>query len=747
VIIGKVIDLDDKTAIIMTDDFAFLNVIKTPKMEIGLKVQVLESDIIEPKRLQRRYLSGAAVAACFVMVLSLVLMFINGNTARKDIYAYVSVDINPSIELSIDYNNKIAEAMALNQDATTVLQELELKGKTVAEALEEVVQKSKEYGFIAKEKENIVLISAACDSKAETGSDSEDKIDKLLNDVNKVVIDLKDSGITAKVLKLTSEEREVSKEKDISMGRYAVYLKAKEQNVDLTIETIKDADLLDIISKVSIDDENIVVENNGRVDTTSTAPTVSTVPSVAETPLATPASERAEGPAATEFTGSTPTASSGATADKTGGIPVKSSPEQSSPRESALPDPTATVTKQKASPTPKTSPTPIMPSSGIPWVDKSNEKINQIRKRNVQIKIVDSNNKPIEGAYVEVTQTNHAFAFGTAITRKAMYDPNYSKFIKDHFNWAVFENESKWYSNEANMGMVNYADADYLYEFCRSNGIKVRGHCIFWETEEWQPLWVRGLDPLSLRSALDNRLNSVVGHFKGRFVHWDVNNEMIHGNFFKSRLGDSIWPYMFNKAREIDPDAKYFVNNNITTLQEADDCIAQVNWLKSQGVRIDGIGVHGHFGETVDRNVVQGILDRLSTLNIPIWITEYDSFTSDEYKRADNLENLYRTAFSHPSVEGIIMWGFWERVHWRGKEAAIVNDNWTLNEAGRRFESLMEEWTTKAYGSTDSLGSFGFRGFYGTYKVTVTVPGKGKFDYTLNLNQGNGAFQYTYRIP
>jgi len=40
--------------------------------------------------------------------------------------------------------------------------------------------------------------------------------------------------------------------------------------------------------------------------------------------------------------------------------------------------------------------------------------------------------------------------------------------------------------------------------------------------------------------------------------------------------------------------------------------------------------------------------------------TEYDSVTPDEYRRADNLENLYRTAFSHPSVEGIVMWGFWE---------------------------------------------------------------------------------------
>jgi len=200
--------------------------------------------------------------------------------------------------------------------------------------------------------------------------------------------------------------------------------------------------------------------------------------------------------------------------------------------------------------TPRNSPTPVIPSTGIQWIDQANERINEIRKRNVQIKVVDSSNKPIENAYVEAVLTNHAFGFGTAITRRAMYDSNYTKFIKDHFNWAVFENESKWYTS-------------------RSNGIKVRGHCIFWEAEEWQPAWVRSLDPFTLRFAVDNRLNSAVGHFKGKFEHWDVNNEMIHGNFFKSRLGESIWPYMFNRAREIDPNAKYFVNNNITTLKLA----------------------------------------------------------------------------------------------------------------------------------------------------------------------------------
>jgi len=37
VIVGKVLDMDEKTAIIMTDDFAFLNVVRTSEMAVGKK--------------------------------------------------------------------------------------------------------------------------------------------------------------------------------------------------------------------------------------------------------------------------------------------------------------------------------------------------------------------------------------------------------------------------------------------------------------------------------------------------------------------------------------------------------------------------------------------------------------------------------------------------------------------------------------------------------------------------------------
>ncbi len=113
----------------------------------------------------------------------------------------------------------------------------------------------------------------------------------------------------------------------------------------------------------------------------------------------------------------------------------------------------------------------------------------------------------------------------------------------------------------------------------------------------------------------------------------------------------------------------------------------------------------------------------MAELGLRIWITEYDSEHADPAVRADNLETLYRIAFSKPAVEGVLIWGLWAGSHWRVANAAIVDLDWTLNEAGQRYQSLLAEWTTATNGSTDVVGAFQFRGFHGAYDLTLTPPG------------------------
>jgi endo-1,4-beta-xylanase len=357
------------------------------------------------------------------------------------------------------------------------------------------------------------------------------------------------------------------------------------------------------------------------------------------------------------------------------------------------------------------------------WKAQANARIEQIRKRDVRLLIVDAHGNPVPGVSVNVKQTRNRFAFGSAINGN-ISNPNYAAFFRTNFQWAVMENESKWYANEPSRSNVTYTSANRITNYCYTNGITLRGHTIFWAVTGNVQTWVTNLSNADLRIHLTNRLNSVVNHFKGTFVHWDVNNEMLHGDFFGQRLGGWVNPWMFQHARSLDPNVKLFVNDyNVVSSNETEAYKQQILGLISSNAPIDGIGAQGHFGATINPLLTEARLDSLAGLGLPIWITEYDSSNADANIRADNLETLYRIAFSKPAVDGVLMWGFWAGSHWRGSNAAIVNLNWTLNQAGLRYQSLLAEWRTTNSGPSGAGGVYDFRGFHGNYDITLTPPG------------------------
>ncbi|MFA5293607.1 MAG: endo-1,4-beta-xylanase [Phycisphaerae bacterium] len=359
------------------------------------------------------------------------------------------------------------------------------------------------------------------------------------------------------------------------------------------------------------------------------------------------------------------------------------------------------------------------------WETAANERIEQIRKSDFRITAVSpyGSKTPIADVNIEIHQIRHGFPFGSAINYR-ISDANYAQFFKNHFEWAVMENESKWYFNEPSEDYVTYTTADSIYNFCSANNITMRGHCIFWAAEGVIQTWIKNLSTDALLLAVQDRLSSAVNHFKNKFVHWDVNNEMCDNSYFADRLGLSIRPWMFQAAQAIDPNCQLFVNDYsvIDGGYNLNDYKQQIYGLLADGAPVKGIGVQCHMKGGFDRNAVKARFDSMAECNLPIWVTEFDVNDVNENIRANDLEDFYRIAFSHPAVKGILMWGFWEDSHWRD-DCHIVNSDWTLNEAGRRYEAIRNEWTTNDSSITDNNGSTNFRGFYGKYSITLTPAG------------------------
>ncbi|GBG70687.1 hypothetical protein CBR_g7986 [Chara braunii] len=359
----------------------------------------------------------------------------------------------------------------------------------------------------------------------------------------------------------------------------------------------------------------------------------------------------------------------------------------------------------------------------------------KVRKRSAALEIVDASGKGISGARVVVNQKTQSFPFGCVVSREAIDNPLFVEFFSSYFNWASIENEMKWHYTHPDEHTSNYEDADAIVDFCQDKDLKVRGHCLFWEVEQYVQDWLKDLTVPELYQAVEQRIFETVHRYKGRVAHWDVINEMLHGDFYHNRLGPEAQVAIYKRVHEFDPDAELFVNdfNMLTGIEgsaTASKYADHIRGLLDQGAPIHGIGVQAHFRQCPSGLIIKQGLDELAKLGLPIWLTELDIMNSHDARRANDLETALREAYAHPAVGGIVLWGFWEISMWT-EYGALVDKHWKLTEAGRRYAALRKEWMTKdVVGVTDADGIFEFRGFPGTYEATLTLHDEATGDET-----------------
>jgi len=345
------------------------------------------------------------------------------------------------------------------------------------------------------------------------------------------------------------------------------------------------------------------------------------------------------------------------------------------------------------------------------------------------------------GADVKVEQVRHEFLFGTAITNhlaekdeSAMSPEDRKMFLKilsENFNYAVHENALKWYDCEKEPNVVDYYTADRIWQLCKDHNIPMRGHCIFWAKEKYIMPWLKELNNDELRAAINRRAIGVTKHFKGRIEEFDLNNEMINGNFFRRRLGDGIVKEMAYAAKEGNSNITLYLNDYGILVENGYNAaayITQIENLLANGVPIDGIGCQGHF-VTIDKadssgraattpEHVQQTLDRLAKFNLPIKITECLFVADDEQGMAEALRMFFPICFAHPNVEAILMWGFWEVGHWQ-PHTAMWKKDWTPTPQALAYRDLVfNKWWTQTSGKADNNGMFKVHAFYGDYIIT-----------------------------
>jgi hypothetical protein len=139
---GMILRMDRKWAYVFTSGCDLVKVRIEPRFAVGKEIR-MES---EEKRIRypsptRRWMPALATAVLAVLV-GVGLLFGQGLVAPK-VYATMSVDINPSLEMSLDRNLNVIAVKAMNADAEPVLATVQLRNlywKTAVERWVEAVR-------------------------------------------------------------------------------------------------------------------------------------------------------------------------------------------------------------------------------------------------------------------------------------------------------------------------------------------------------------------------------------------------------------------------------------------------------------------------------------------------------------------------------------------------------------------------------------------------------------------------------
>jgi endo-1,4-beta-xylanase len=362
------------------------------------------------------------------------------------------------------------------------------------------------------------------------------------------------------------------------------------------------------------------------------------------------------------------------------------------------------------------------------------------------------------GARVKVEQVRHEFWFGAAISSSVFSGrmnaedvSKYKEVFLSNFNAGVTENALKWHTMEPRKGQVDYSIVDAILKWTEANEIPLRGHNIFWGTPGYVQNWVKELDDKELLETLKNRATNIGSRYKGRFAEYDLNNEMIHGNYYADRLGAGITKEMATWVKQADPEAQLYLNDyDILTGNRLNDYIKHIRGLLDEKAPIDGVGVQGHLhGDSFDPDKLRHALDTLAKEGLPICITEFNfpgqrsriyrkrgvKLTPEqEQAKAKALTEYYRICFAHPAVKGILMWGFWERANWIPQSSLYLRD-WTPTPAAKAYRDLVfNKWWTKWEGKADKDGNCHIPAFFGKHRVTVNGSKK-----TVYLKKSAGA--------
>ena len=225
------------------------------------------------------------------------------------------------------------------------------------------------------------------------------------------------------------------------------------------------------------------------------------------------------------------------------------------------------------------------------------------------------------------------FLIGTAINTQQIEEKDSAsdRLIKQQFNAVTPENIMKAEIIEPSWNNFNFDEADKLVAFAAKNNMKVNAHNLIWHSQ--LPAFMHHMENTdSVKQYFEHHITTVASRYDGKVYSWDVVNEALNEDgtlrkdVFLDKLGDNYIVEAFRLAQKASPNSKLYYNDyNIEQPAKRAGAIALIKKIQAAGVRIDGVGIQGHWrADNVPMADIEESIKEFSALGIEVMFTELD---------------------------------------------------------------------------------------------------------------------------
>ncbi len=189
-----------------------------------------------------RKLFVITVALLMITILAACTESVNAANAR------ITVDINPSVEITTNARGRVERVTPLNDDAQTLLLDTDFTGKVAADVVVDITELARQYGYLKAGMENAVVVT--------TETDDANRMSRIQANIrSRIQAHLESKNMTVNVVDgnadITQEDIDQAEALGISVGKYRIIKAAMALDVDLTYEVAVNMSVRELLNIIN----------------------------------------------------------------------------------------------------------------------------------------------------------------------------------------------------------------------------------------------------------------------------------------------------------------------------------------------------------------------------------------------------------------------------------------------------------------------------------------------------------------